>query len=332
MTDDASDEGADAMLSEPWTFHFPYTRTTGPVVGRFLLGLRERRIFGLRMEDGGVLVPPHSHDPRTSRELTEWVEVGTAGEVTSWTWIPEPSPQHPLDRPFGYGLVVLDGATTGMFHVIDTDGDEARMKTGMRVKVRWARRLKGHITDIASFVPVDAPEPDYEPEPVELEEPPTAARWRYDNPFSTDYTILAGEALSHHLRGLAEGRFVGMRGPSGDVLIPPDGADPFTGEAVTEAVELPDTGTVVRYCVVNIPVRGQQVEVPFVAADILLDGADSTFMAMIQGIPPRDVRLGLRVRVVWAEEAERTTGFESVKWFEPTGEPDRDLGELEEYL
>ena len=75
----------DETLSEPWTFHFPYTRTPGRVVGHFLAGLKQQQVRGLRMADGGVLVPPHEHDPRTSETLTEWVDVGTEGAVTSWT-------------------------------------------------------------------------------------------------------------------------------------------------------------------------------------------------------------------------------------------------------
>ena len=55
-------------------------------------------------------------------------------------------------------------------------------------------------------------------------------------------------------------------------------------------------------------------------------------MALIQGLPLDQVRLGLRVRAVWVEDEERTTSMDSVKWFEPTGEPDADLSQLEAYL
>lgn len=319
------------MLSEPWTFHFPYTRTTGPVVGRFLDGLKRQTIEGLRMSDGGVLVPPHGHDPQTAQSLTEWVTVGNEGTVKSWTWIPEPLPQHPFDRPFAFALVVLDGAATGFFHAVDAGTCEA-MSTGMRVRVRWARELRGHITDIACFEPIDAPPPDYEPVVVPPAKPRPVEKSRFDAPLTTEYDILAGKAMSVFLRGMAEKKFIGMRGPSGNVLIPPDGADPNTGQAVTEPVELAQTGAVVRYCVVNIPVRDQAVEVPFAAADVLLDGADSTFMALIQGLPHDQVRLGLRVRAVWVDDDQLGFSQSNIKWFEPTGEPDTDLSEIEEYL
>lgn len=314
------------ILSEPWTFRFPYTRTTGPVVGRFLDGLRQQQVWGLRMEGGCVLVPPHAHDPVTSATLDEWVQVGTEGVLTTWTWVAKPKPKHPFDRPFAFGLVTLDGATTGFLHAVDVASPD-QLATGMRVRIRWARELRGHITDIACFEPLDAPALDYEPTAVVPDKPRPVDKSMYPNPFASDYDIVAGEALEVHLRGLADKKLIGMRGPSGHVYLPPDGADPVTGGKLTEAVELPDTGTVLRFCIVNIPVRDQSVEVPFAAADVLIDGADTTFMALIRDIPLHEVRPGLRVKAVWVPDAELTMSMSNIKGFAPNGEPDRDVSD-----
>lgn len=319
------------MLSEPWRFYFPYTRTTGPTVGEFLCGLRDQKILGIRRTDGTVMVPPHPFDPVTSETLTEMVEVGTEGEVSGWTWVARPLQKHPLDRPFAFALIKLDGSDTGFFHAVDA-GDENKMSTGMRVKVRWAEELRGHISDIACFVPIDAPDPDYEPAPVELEKPRPPDRWRYDAPFETHYEILAGKSMSVYLRGLQERKLIGMRGPSGNVYIPPHGADSATGLALEEPVELGQNGTVVRFCIVNIPVRGQKVQVPFAAANILVDGADNTLMALIQGLPHEEVHIGMRVRCVWVDDDQLGASESNIKWFEPNGEPDRPLSEIEGYL
>ena len=43
-----------------------YTRSVGPVIGRFLTGLRDGRILAVRLADGRVLVPPTEYDPSTS--------------------------------------------------------------------------------------------------------------------------------------------------------------------------------------------------------------------------------------------------------------------------
>ena len=76
------------------TITFPYKRSLGPVVGTFMSALTERRILGIRNGDA-VLVPPMEWDPATGAELAhDFVEVGPAGTVDSWTWVPTPSEQH----------------------------------------------------------------------------------------------------------------------------------------------------------------------------------------------------------------------------------------------
>ena len=75
--------GVDEVLSAPVVIEYPFRRTTGPVIGAFLTGLREGIIVGIRGADGRVIVPPPEYDPVTAEDLTEIVEVGDAGEVTT---------------------------------------------------------------------------------------------------------------------------------------------------------------------------------------------------------------------------------------------------------
>src|SRR3954451_10809873 len=117
------------------TLGFPYSRSLGPVIGGFLAGLKVHRILGIRTLDGKVLIPPLEYDPNTGDELTELVEVGPQATVGSWTWIDEPTPKHPLDRPFAMALVTPDGADTAMVHAVDA-GSIDKMSTGMRVQPR----------------------------------------------------------------------------------------------------------------------------------------------------------------------------------------------------
>ncbi|HEY3700754.1 MAG TPA: OB-fold domain-containing protein [Acidimicrobiales bacterium] len=144
------------VLVAPNILEYPYTRTVGPVLGRFMTGLREGRIEGVRAEDGRVLVPPAEYDPVTSAPLDEFVEVGEAGVVTTWAWVNEPRANQPLDRPFAWALIRLDGADTALLHAVDA-GDEARMSSGMRVRVKWRAERAGEIQDIACFVPEEGP-------------------------------------------------------------------------------------------------------------------------------------------------------------------------------
>lgn len=140
------------VLSQGFELGFTYTRTCGPVVGRFLAELKRQKIVGIKGSDGRVLVPPTEYDPVTADELSEFVEVGNAGTVTTWCWVTQPRDKHPLKHPFAWALVKLDGADTPMLHAVDA-GSEANMKTGMRVKARWADERKGFIADLACFEP-----------------------------------------------------------------------------------------------------------------------------------------------------------------------------------
>jgi uncharacterized OB-fold protein len=146
------------ILSAPLTLEYPFSRTVGPVQSAFLTGLREGLVLGIRAGDGRVLCPPVEYDPVTSEELTELVELAGTGTVTTWSWEPEPRPNQPLDRPFAWALVQLDGADTGLLHALDA-GAPDRVATGMRVRIRWRDEREGAITDIACFEPVEPVEP-----------------------------------------------------------------------------------------------------------------------------------------------------------------------------
>jgi len=143
------------LLSASYALEYTYTRSVGPVIGRFLTGLRERRIEGIVGSDGKVIVPPTEYDPVTGETLEDFVEVGPAGVVTTWAWVSEPRRGQPLDRPFAWALIRLDGADTALLHALDA-GDESRVSTGMRVTARWREETTGHIRDLACFEPEGA--------------------------------------------------------------------------------------------------------------------------------------------------------------------------------
>jgi len=86
-------------LLEPHVLDYPggYTRSVGPVIGRFLTGLRDGRIEAVKLADGRVLVPPTEYDPTTSAEVaaegSHWIEVGPRGTVQTfhlgrWSRVP----------------------------------------------------------------------------------------------------------------------------------------------------------------------------------------------------------------------------------------------------
>ena len=310
----------ETQLHAPMEIAFDYTRSLGPVLGQFMTGLRDRRILGARGADGRVHAPPFEYDPVTSLPPRDLVVVGPAGTVLSWSWQPAPLAGQPLDRPFGWALIRLDGADTALLHAIDA-GSATAMRTGMRVRPRWADERAGSIRDIACFEPGEAaPVAGVSSEGASDDAAPvtmtiTPVRLRYE------HTASAGE--SAYLRGLAVGRLIGQRCPAcGKVYVPSRGVCPADGVPADEAVELPDIGTVTTFSIVNVGYPGQQVTPPYVAAAVLLDGADIAFQHIILGCEPSAVHLGMRVRAVWRPRAEWGTSAENISHFGPAGEPD----------
>jgi uncharacterized OB-fold protein len=126
------------VLSAPYVLEYTYTRSTGPVIGRFLTGLRDRRIEGARTAAGRVIVPPLEYDPDSGEAIGDFVEVGQEGVVTTWARDP--------GQPLAWALVRLDGADTAMLHLVD--GTVAK---GTRVRARWRAERTGSIRDLECF-------------------------------------------------------------------------------------------------------------------------------------------------------------------------------------
>jgi len=154
-----------------------------------------------------------------------------------------------------------------------------------------------------------------------------------ETPIRLEYCYTAGLATSRFLRGVAEGRLLGQRCPRcRKVYIPPRGSCPTCGVPTEEEVELSDRGIVTTFCVVNVPFVGHIIEMPYVAASVLLDGADIAFQHLVQEIPADQVRMGMRVEAVWVPPPERGPTLESIRYFRPTGEPDAPFESYREHL
>jgi uncharacterized OB-fold protein len=312
------------VLRAPLVVEFPFTRSLGPVQSAFLTGLRERTVLGVRTTGGGVLVPPAEYDPVTAEEIRDLVEVAASGTVTTWAWNPTPRRNQPLATPFAWVLVRLDGADTALLHVLDAPGPEA-VRTGMRVRIRWAEERTGAITDIACFEPYEGLDTSRAaPHSGEFADPVTVIT----TPARLDYSYAPGRAQSRYLTALAGRRTLGERCPScHKVYVPPRGACPTCGVATDEQVEVGPRGTVTTFCIVNIKAKNLDIEVPYVYAHIALDGADLALHGRIGGIPYDQVRMGLRVEPVWSESGGRYPDH-----YRPSGEPDADYDLYKELL
>jgi uncharacterized OB-fold protein len=304
-------------LSAPLRLSFDYTRSVGPLLSQFFTALRERRIVGVRGSDGRVHVPPAEYDPVDYQPLTEVVPVASVGTVVSWTWQPAPLEGQPLDRPFAWALIKLDGADTPLLHAVDA-GSSEEISTGARVHAHWVDEPVGAITDIAYFALGDDAEPEGvadDRDPVTIQITPSA--------IGIQHTASIPETA--YLKALKEGKLLGARtGKDGKLYFPAREADPATGKVLDEYVELPDKGTVTTFAIINIPFPGQRIKPPYVAAYVLLDGADIPFLHLVSEIDADKVRMGMRVEAVWRPREEWDFGIDNIEYFRPTGEPDAD--------
>jgi len=318
---------------------YPYTRTLGPIFGPFLTALRDGRLLGIRCGER-VLFPPMEFDPEGGASLEpDFVEVGPGATVETWTWISEPSSNHPFQQPFAFALLKVDGADTAMVHAVKATGPGA-MSAGMRLKAQFRQERRGAITDLY-FVP----ESEVVPQEIEAggEEVKISTQL-----ISLTYRDELYPHLARYARGLLDGKFIGQKSPaSGKVYIPSKGYDPLERVRMSEAddVELPATGTVIA-CTTASPLdyMGQTETEEYISARILLDGSDQPLVQVtIRNIPKENFRVGMRLRAVFKPADQRDVSDVDNNWmicsigdvidhWQPTAEPDVPVEEFAEYL
>jgi uncharacterized OB-fold protein len=137
----------------------PYTWAAGAVASKFYAGLRDKKIYGVCCPTCRVvLVPPKKTCHLCFGDLDEWVEVSDVGTLQTFTVVHYHEPEmHPVRAPFAYGIIKLDGADTGMTHLIG-EADLGALKKGMRMKAVFKEKPEGNYLDIEYFKPVKGAE------------------------------------------------------------------------------------------------------------------------------------------------------------------------------
>ena len=152
-------------------------------------------------------------------------------------------------------------------------------------------------------------------------------------PISLDYDYSAGQSASRFLRAIEKGKLLGQRCPvDGRVYFPSRGSCPQ--HAVTfgdEVVERSDKGTVVIFSIVRVPSANIPLELPYVAVNVVLDGADTILMHVLEANPD-DVHMGMRVQAIWKPKEECTTSTANIMYFRAIDEPDADYESYKEHI
>lgn len=159
-----------------------------------------------------------------------------------------------------------------------------------------------------------------------MNEPPKEPVKYVDANLYLPYHYNAGDWRGRFLHALKDKKILGSKcSKTGKVFVPPLVSSPESFAPCDALVEVSDRGVITTFCIVNIPVIGRDLQLPYVAASVALDGAALSIFSAIQECKPEEVRMGMRVEAVWKPDGERQGSFEDILYFRPTGEPDAPL-------
>lgn len=291
------------------TFHsqisMPYTLTPGRAAGTFLAEMPNRRIVGSRFAGGKVIAPAQDFSPIDGEEPEALVEAPHTGVLTAFT------------RVDGnvIGLVRLDGCENEFAHRILADLGE--LSVGQRVAAQWSDEAETSILAIKGF----APAPDAPVGVVKDLAEPAEPLGVINYSMSLDYEHSYGPYYGRMFDEIREhGRVMGVRTSGGDdALLPPREVDDITHKRTGTWKACADTGTIRACSIINMEVFGQTREVPYVYAEIVLDGASTRMIHMIDiddlESAKQKIKPGTRVRAIWTE-GERKGSVADIERFE----------------
>jgi uncharacterized OB-fold protein len=134
------------------------------------------------------------------------------------------------------------------------------------------------------------------------------------------YAWDAGAAIGRYLRGLKDGRLVGVRcRRCRRTVIPPRTVCEWCFRPMDEWVYLPDTGTVNTFSLCNVTWDMRVPDMPEMPAVIDIEGTTPSvgIMHLLGDLEPDEVKIGMRVQAVWKPAQEREGSILDVRYFRP---------------
>lgn len=291
------------------TFHseisMPYTLTPGRAAGTFLAEVKNRHIAGSRFASGRVVAPAQDFSSADGEELDSFVEAPQTGLLVGFTRV---------DGEV-LGLIRLDGCDNAFAHRILADPDA--LTIGARLAAVWEEGGETSILAIRGFAlapdaPVGTPQPL-----AATEEPVGVIPYSMTLPYEHAYGPYYGRMFDE-IREF--GRVMGVRTSHGeDALLPPREIDDVTHKRTGTWKACADTGTIRGCSIINMEFLGQTREPPYVYAEIVLDGASTRLIHMIDiddiETAKQRIKPGTRVRAIWTT-GERKGSLADIERFE----------------
>ena len=149
---------------ERWEPKLEYRWDTGVAIGRFLEGLREGKILGVRCDRcHRTVTPPRAFCEWCFKSMDAWVELADTGTINTFSICYITWDMQPLEVPQVPAVIEIDGTSprVGFLHLIGAlrahtvDGIRKEIRVGQRVRAVWkpAAERTGAITDILHFTP-----------------------------------------------------------------------------------------------------------------------------------------------------------------------------------
>jgi uncharacterized OB-fold protein len=136
-----------------------YDYATGEVAGKFLDGLKERKLYASHCSSSQLsYLPPRAFCERSFEPCDGWVEAGEEGVIECSTIVVRGF-EGKRPPPVAIAYVRLDGVDSAIANYVDGvdlgDYDKAieELKPGTRVKVEFIDEPEGRVTDFSFRVP-----------------------------------------------------------------------------------------------------------------------------------------------------------------------------------
>lgn len=155
---------------------------------------------------------------------------------------------------------------------------------------------------------------------------------------SLDYERPPTLVAREYAQAVRERRLIAHRCPKCErIYTPPRGYCPICTVTTGKENELAlaDTGVVVTFTITRADPRASSDQTEACSGTIMLDGTPVQMMGAIRDIPVNEVRTGMRVKAIWADEFSDAAagqggwGPAGIQGWEPSGEPDVPVDEVQ---
>lgn len=316
-----SDEEFRAKVSTTsWAPALEYEWDAGIAISRFLEGMREGKIYGVRCHTcGRTVTPPRAFCERDFKPMDEWIELADTGTVNTFSICYVSWDMRPLRRPQIPAVIEIDGThpRVGFLHLLgglpgaSLDAIRAQVHVGMRVRAVWKkpRDRQGSITDILYFAPIRKKARGGEQWTAmrhSITHLGEARVWRGRMPVEFLYT--AGAAGERFFRTLQQrGVFAVTRCEECQITYLPPRlyCERCFADLSRAWKEIPPTGHVHTYTVVHVDRRGRPRPAPEAIAFVRIDGSDGGLVSRLLNVHASDIRLEMPVEAVLAPPRRR---------------------------